>query len=137
MIADYLVPRNLEEAMAIQMDHPGRVRFLAGGTDGFSGLSQAARAVVTVDISDATDLKYTNRNSEDIEIGAAITLSGLSRTTWVAEEIPALAEAVSRVATPQISNQGTVVGNILTGRAVANVKVCTSSLGAFLFTLTT
>jgi len=132
MILDYLFPRDVEEAVSILVSHRGRARILAGGTDSFSQLRQAEREVCVVDISNIQDLNRIEHRGKDIEIGAAVTLSHFLETSTLAEEVPALAEAVSRVGSPQIRNQGTVVGNILTGRAAANVRVATASLGAFL-----
>jgi carbon-monoxide dehydrogenase medium subunit len=43
-----------------------------------------------------------------------------------------MAEAISKIGSPQIRNQGTVVGNVLTGRAAANARVSGMSLGATL-----
>lgn len=132
MIVDYFVARNLEEAIAMRRSYQDKARILAGGTDSFSHLSEGEGAVVVVDISRASDLNQMNRNDRNIEIGAAVTLSRLLRTNWLGEEVPALAEAVSQIGSPQIRNLGTVVGNILTGRAVAGVRVCAASLGGIL-----
>lgn len=132
MIADYLFPRNLEETLSMLLSDPGRASILAGGTDRFSQLRRDERAVVVVDISNAEDLNHLDYNDQEIEIGAAVTLSRLLKTTPLMAEAPALAEAVSRVGSPQVRNQGTVVGNILTGRAAANARVATAALGAFL-----
>jgi carbon-monoxide dehydrogenase medium subunit len=118
--------------LAALVNYPGEARILAGGTEAFSQLSRLKQAAIIVDISKATDLNYIDRDNQEIKIGAAITLSQLLRTTWVVEEFPALAEAVSRIGSPQIRNQGTVVGNVLTGRAASNVRVCVASMGAFL-----
>jgi carbon-monoxide dehydrogenase medium subunit len=132
MISGYLNVRNVTEALAALANYPGEARILAGGTEAFSQLSQLKQAAVVVDISKATDLNDIDRDNQKIKIGAAVTLSRLLKTTWLEEEFPAIAEAVSRIGSPQIRNQGTVVGNVLTGRAASNVRVCVASMRAFL-----
>ena len=132
MIIDYVLVKSLAEALAILVKNSGKVRILAGGTDTFSQLALDKRDVVIVDISRAGDLRHIDFNEDQIEIGTAVVLSRLLKNNKLLTEVPALVEAVSRVGSPQIRNQGTVVGNILTGIAVSNVKVSTASMGAFL-----
>jgi carbon-monoxide dehydrogenase medium subunit len=132
MIIDYVVVRSVDEALAILVNYPDQARILAGGTDSFSQLDRAERKVVAVDISRARELSRVDRNSHCIEIGAAATLSHLLRIPWLVEEFPALIEAISKVGSPQIRNQGTLLGNILTGRAAANARLCVTSVGALL-----
>lgn len=132
MIADYVLVKSIKEALAIQLKHSGRAKILAGGTDTFAKLALDKREVVIVDISRARDLRHIDFNEDQIEIGAAVSLSRLSKNSKLLIEVPALAEAVSRAGSPQIRNQGTVVGNILTGIAVSNVRVSTASMRAFL-----
>lgn len=132
MITDYVLVRSLEEALAIQIKHSDRARILAGGTDSFFHFALDKKEVVIVDISRAGDLCQIDFNEDQIEIGAAVVLSRLSKNNTLLTEAPALAEAVSRIGSPQIRNQGTVVGNILTGLAVSNVRVSAASMGAFL-----
>jgi len=132
MITDYIAAENLDQALAELMKHRNEAVILAGGTDVFLRLIRKIRPFVVIDIANAKDLNFINRTDEEIEIGASVTLSQILATRWVVEEIPSLGEAISRVGSPQIRNQGTALGNILTGRAAANVRVCAASLGAFL-----
>ena len=132
MIADYVIVRELEETMSILSKYNGKARVLAGGTDSFSQFVQSRKKIVVVDISNSKDLNYISFDDKGVEIGAAVTLSHLLKTVQLVQKVPALVEAISQVGSPQIRNQGTLVGNILTGRAVANGRMCAASLGAFL-----
>jgi carbon-monoxide dehydrogenase medium subunit len=132
LIIDYVLVKSLSETLAAFVKNSGKAKIVAGGTDTFSQLALAKRGVVIVDISRVEDLHHIDFNEDHIEIGAAVVLSRLLNNSKLLTEVPALVEAVSRVGSPQIRNQGTVVGNILTGIAVSNVKVSTASMGAFL-----
>jgi len=87
---------------------------------------------VVVDVSRIEELNRIEQGNGFIEIGAAVTLSRAARTGWLSAKVPTMAEAISRIGSPQIRNQGTVVGNVFTGRAAANARVSGMSLGATL-----
>jgi len=132
MIIDYLTPSTLDEAMAALVKQPHRSAVIAGGTEGFADLQKSKKEVVAVDISEVKGLDKISRHKQDSEIGATVSLAQVLQTTWLIKRIPALYEAFFRMASPQIRNQGTLVGNVMTGRAVANGRVCLASMGAYL-----
>ena len=132
MIVDYLTPSTLDEAIAALVNQPHRAAVLAGGTEGFADLKKSKKEVVAVDISEVKGLDKISNHKQDIEIGAAVSLAQVLQTSWLIKRIPALGESLSRMASPQIRNQGTLVGNVMTGRAVANGRVCLASIGAYL-----
>jgi CO/xanthine dehydrogenase FAD-binding subunit len=41
-----------------------------------------------------------------------VTLSRAVGAGWLSAKVPSMAEAISRIGSPQIRNQGTVVGNV-------------------------
>lgn len=131
MISDYIVARDIKEVLGILGSNPG-ARILAGGTDSFSHFIESTQNIVVVDISKIEELSRIKQGNGFIEIGAAVTLSRAVETPWFSAKVPSMAEAISRVGSPQIRNQGTVVGNVLSGRAAANARVCTVALGAVL-----
>ncbi len=132
MITDYVVAQSLAQALEAVAENPEKTRVIAGGTDGFAQFDKARRSLVCLDIGQAADLNFILAQDERLTIGAAVTLSRLAKSPEVKDQAPALVEAALDVGTPQIRNQGTVVGNILTNRAVASLRVCSASLGAFL-----
>jgi xanthine dehydrogenase YagS FAD-binding subunit len=67
-----------------------------------------------VDIKRLEDLPSGIREADDgITIGALTTLSEIERDPMIRQRYPALAEAVSQAATPQLRNMATIGGNLL------------------------
>lgn len=86
---------------------------LAGGQDSldwFKDRAKRPRAVVELSRIDA--LRGIREISDGLEIGALTTLTEVADSSLVRERYPVLAEAASRVASPQIRNVGTIGGNV-------------------------
>ncbi len=132
MIENYVVARDFEEAFNVIELNPEKTRVIAGGTDSYLQLSKAKRASVILDITGIEELSIIRCSDDFIEIGAAVTLTEARETPWLKDEAPSLIEAIQEVASLQIRNQGTVVGNILTGRAAGGVRVCAVTFEATL-----
>jgi CO/xanthine dehydrogenase FAD-binding subunit len=86
---------------------------IAGGTDLLprrqQGLVAPERLVSLSDIAEITSIAIGSDGA--ISIGAAVTLAALAET--LRERCPIIAEAVSRIASPQIRAMATVGGNLL------------------------
>ena len=106
-------PNSLAEAIQYLSDHP-QAKIVAGGTDLIPRLNQK--------LEEQTELCYVFgypemhgiRKTEDggIFIGASELLANLNQHCAIAD-YTAIWQAASRVASPQIRNQGTIGGNIL------------------------
>jgi xanthine dehydrogenase YagS FAD-binding subunit len=86
---------------------------LAGGQDSldwFKDRAKNPRAVI--DLSGLAELKGIRATADGLDIGALTTLTEVERDPMVNERFPVLARAASRVASPQIRNQGTIGGNV-------------------------
>lgn len=86
---------------------------LAGGQDSldwFKDRAKRPRAVVELSRIDA--LRGIREISGGLEIGALTTLTEVADSSLVRERYAVLAEAASRVASPQIRNVGTIGGNV-------------------------
>jgi xanthine dehydrogenase YagS FAD-binding subunit len=90
-------------------------RFLAGGTDLLTLMkADIVAPSLLVDIKRLEDLPSGIREADDgITIGALTTLSEIERDPMIRQRYPALAEAVSQAATPQLRNMATIGGNLL------------------------
>ena len=87
---------------------------MAGGSDLLDQLKQHKRTPrYVINLKSIPDLHSLNVTSDRISIGSLTTLGELERHAEVRRLSPALALAVSRVATPQIRNVGTLGGNLL------------------------
>jgi carbon-monoxide dehydrogenase medium subunit len=132
MILDYISAKGLDQALQAISENPKHAEIIAGGTDSFLRFTKEQRTRIVVDIGRIRNLDFVKREGEWVEIGAATPLSKILSIPWLLKEVPSIGEAFSRVGSPQIRNQATAVGNIMTARAVANVRVWAVSVGASL-----
>lgn len=105
-------PTTIEEAIDSLAATPG-ARVRAGGTE--ESVLRAAGQVSAplVDLRDLDRLRTVELGRGGLRIGARATLAEVAGHAVVAERYPALAQAASTMATPQIRAQATVGGNLL------------------------
>jgi carbon-monoxide dehydrogenase medium subunit len=110
----YARPSTLEEAIGLLADADGEAHLMAGGTSLAllmkNGLVSDGLIVDLGAIPGLDDIRVTDGGA--LEIGALASLRRVERDQLVRERHPALAGAVSRVATVRIRNQGTMGGNL-------------------------
>jgi len=86
---------------------------IAGGQDSLDWLKdRAKRRGAVVDLTRIPDLKGIRETADGVEIGALTTLTEVEENPLIGENFGLLAEAASRVASPQIRNVGTIGGNV-------------------------
>jgi CO/xanthine dehydrogenase FAD-binding subunit len=106
---DVLLPRTLDEALAMKAGHPETVP-IAGGTDLMVELNfDRRRPRSLMDLSRLRDLATWRREDGFLFLGAGVTY------TRIVQELAAfrpLVEASRTVGSPQIRNRGTVGGNL-------------------------
>lgn len=106
---EILLPRTLEEALAMKADRPDAVP-IAGGTDLMVGLNAGRlRPEALLDIGRLPELAVWRREDGRFFLGAGVTYSRIIR------ELPGLTplvQAARAVGSPQIRNRGTVGGNL-------------------------
>jgi 4-hydroxybenzoyl-CoA reductase subunit beta len=109
----YHRPTTLHEAAALLAAHPGRARVIAGGTDLMPnmkhGLFTPAHLVALRQIP---ELHGIEERGGELVIGAAESLSAVSRHPLVRRHFASLADAAGSVAGPQLRNMGTIGGNL-------------------------
>jgi xanthine dehydrogenase YagS FAD-binding subunit len=111
---ELLSPRTLGEAIELAARHEGDYAFLAGGSDLLDQLKLRRRAPrYVINLKTIPGLGNITVTGERVSIGALTTLGELERSAELKRLCPGLAAAVSRVATPQIRNVGTLGGNLL------------------------
>lgn len=108
----YIHPKSLKEAVK-QLSTDG-ARLHAGGTDLLGCLRDHVFEIKKmVSISGLKDLQGIKKMSDGgLRIGALATVFEVAENPLVKENYPALAQAASSVASPQLRNQGTIGGNI-------------------------
>lgn len=116
---EYLVPRGLDEALAMLSVEPPPLP-LAGGTDLVVQMKEGKlepRALISLRHLD--ELRVSEGNGEAYRLGAGLTVSALGKL-GLASENPCLGDAVRQMATPQIRNRATLGGNLCTSAACAD-----------------
>ena len=104
-----LLPRSLEEALALRAAHPDAVP-VAGGTDLMVAVNFGrARPPVLLDLSRVQELKSWRRENGSVFVGAGMTFARIGRE--LARFRP-LVEAARSVGSPQIRSRATIGGNV-------------------------
>ena len=112
----YLRPAGIEEALSLLGEHREKARLLAGGTDLVPQLKgrQIVLPECIVDIKNLIALKSITYGDSGLSIGALATVSNIAESSVIGEHYPVLVQAALSMASPQVRNRGTFVGNICT-----------------------
>src|SRR5437660_11627352 len=110
---EVLRPASVAEAVAQLAAHPG-ARVLAGGTDIVPnlkyGMYDTQHLVALRGLS--RELRYVREQGGELRLGALCTIDELARDETVRARLPALAEACSQIAGPQLRRMGTLGGHL-------------------------
>lgn len=111
---EYVKPASLADASKFLADHEGKAKPFSGGTDCFVRLRDG---VMKLDyLVDIKGLDGTRELSFDpakgLTIGAAVTMNRVAAHPDVIKHYPNLAEACQSVASYQLRNRATIIGNI-------------------------
>jgi 4-hydroxybenzoyl-CoA reductase subunit beta len=110
---EYHRPRTLEEAAALLAAHPGRARLIAGGTDLMPNMKHGLFTPQhVIALRQIPELHGIEERDGELVIGAAESLTSVSRHPLVRSRFRALADAAGSVAGPQLRNMGTLGGNL-------------------------
>jgi len=113
---DYVKPKGVEEALLLLGNSDeGKVKVFAGGTDIIPKLKQRLITVpeVLMDLKGISELEYLEyKQGVGLRIGALATISRVTEALFVKEGFPMLFQAANAIASRQIQNRGTIVGNI-------------------------
>ncbi|MEP6776784.1 MAG: xanthine dehydrogenase family protein subunit M [Chloroflexota bacterium] len=109
---EYARASSPEEATALLADETSRI--IAGGTDLLPLMKESIISPARlVDISPWLEGRAIVQNTEQLEIGALVTLSEIARNEEIRTQYTALADACGLAAAPQLRNMGTIGGNLL------------------------
>lgn len=106
---DVLLPRTLDEALALKAAHPEALP-LAGGTDVLVDINFGRlRPAAIIDLTRLAELQTWSREDGHVALAAGVTYTQIVRE--LSEFVP-LVQASRSVGSPQIRNRGTVGGNL-------------------------
>lgn len=106
---EVLLPRSLDEALAMKTDHPEALP-IAGGTDVMVDINFGRlRPPALMDVSRVPELSTVRQENGHVFLGSGVTYSAI--VTGMTAFRP-LVQASRSVGSPQIRNRGTVGGNV-------------------------
>ena len=86
---------------------------IAGGQDSLDWFKdRAKRPTAVVDLSRIESMRGMRETEDGLESGALVTVTEIEESTLIQNFYGVLADAASRVASPQIRNVGTIGGNV-------------------------
>ena len=106
-------PKTVAGAVEMSGEDFDETKLLAGGTDLLAEIKdQTQFPDMLVNLKSIPGLKEIKVTDRGIEIGALVTLHELGNHAEIKRGWPALAQAISHAASPQIRNVGTIGGNL-------------------------
>ncbi len=117
MWKQYLMPENIETLTAALEAVEGQTKIIAGGTDLMVEIKNGKwpELDTVIDISRLPGLDQIWKDDQDtIHIDAMVTHSDVLQSPILREFANPLVQACYRVASPQLRNRATVVGNLVT-----------------------
>lgn len=129
---EFLEPASLTEASRMAADLGEGVRFIAGGTALVLTLRQRmVRPSHLVSLGRLDGLRGIDFDPQGgLRIGALTRHAELAGHALVRRHFPMLAEMASRLANPQVRNQGTIGGNLCYADPATDPPACLLALGA-------
>jgi carbon-monoxide dehydrogenase medium subunit len=125
-------PQSIAEASRLLVSHGDRCRMVAGGTALMLVLRQRivspSHLISLAKIRELRGIVYDE--SEGLRIGALTVHAEIARSPVVRLHFPMLADMASRLANPQVRNQGTLGGNLCFGDPATDPPSCLMALDA-------
>jgi CO/xanthine dehydrogenase FAD-binding subunit len=111
---DYVKPASLNEAAQFLASHTGEARVFSGGTDLFVRIRDGfmtPKYLVDVKALDGTSVCKFDPAS-GLTVGAAVVMNRVAAMPEVQKTYPVLVEAIKSVASYQLRNRATIIGNV-------------------------
>lgn len=106
-------PTSIEDALALRRRYGKASWAYAGGLDSLDWFKdRIKRPDAVIDLSGIDEMRGIRDVEDGVEIGAMSTLTDVETHPGIRSRFGLLADAASKVATPQIRNQGTIGGNV-------------------------
>ena len=111
---DYLAPTTLDEASNLLHELGDKAMVIAGGCDTFPPMKQGAFAdcKYIIDLKHIPGLDKISFEKDGLHIGCLVKLFDIQTSALVKEKNPAVAQAAKYIASTQVRNKGTLMGNI-------------------------
>ena len=129
---EHLAPRSVQDTCVLLSRHGKEARIVAGGTDLLVKMKHRRLLPrYLINIKRIPDLDYVRYEpGEGLRIGALTTIESLKGSVVVRRKFPVLHQAVAYMATVEIRNRATIVGNICNGSPSSETAPSLIALGA-------
>lgn len=129
---EYFTPNTVEEAVELLSKYGSDTKIIAGGTDLIPKLkAQVATPKYILSLKNIDALKYMTFDEEaGLGFGAGVPIRKVERFEPVRKYFPALYEGAHNIASTQIRNAGTLVGNVCNAVPSADSAPAMLVLGA-------
>jgi carbon-monoxide dehydrogenase medium subunit len=128
---DYQEATSVSDAVSILSDHGADAAVMAGGISLIEEMKRrAVTPKVVLSIQPVGELKFLERSNGHLRIGALATLTHGEKSAAVKDGYSALWEAITQVASVQVRNMGTIVGNIAACSPGSDIATALVALGA-------
>ena len=131
---DYIKPKSIDEVIDLLAEGGnGKCRVYAGGTDLIPKLKERVLNApeTLVDLKGIPGLDYIDHDDQGgMRIGALATVRSVATSLIVKERYPLLSQAAGSIASIQVQNRGTIVGNICNAVPSADSAPALLCLGA-------
>ncbi|GAI92351.1 unnamed protein product [marine sediment metagenome] len=129
---DHLEPKTVEEVCSLLSKYKGEAKVIAGGTDLLPAMrNRKLTPGYIINIKPIANLDYIDYDdTEGLRIGALATLCDIETSPVIREKFPMIADAASKIGTPQVRNTGTIGGNLCNAAPSADTAPPLIGLGA-------
>lgn len=112
--SNYVLAKNIHEALEALGNAPGPARPVAGGTDLLLELQQGRHGSIhtLVDITNIPELNCLELRQDSLFIGAAVPVREITLSALVLEHARAVSEACGLIGGPQVRNTASLGGNV-------------------------
>ena len=132
---EYHAPSSAGEAVELLAQHGDGAKILAGGHSLIPLMkTRLARPDVIIDLGKVQGMSYVRDEKGGLAIGAMTTYYQLESSDLVQSRAPALSDAASVVADPQVRNMGTIGGSLAHSDPAADLPAVVIALRASIIT---